>query len=327
MNGNTKRNLLLALASIALAVVLVVEGARMLPVMRALTPRIEADYFGLDGITTQDLNLFWRLHPNQTLTDLTIPDVPGRKWSMTTNAQGLRGQDIKAQKPGYRVLALGDSTTFGIGVDDDETWPALLQELLDPTGTTIDVINAGGHGATSIQGLTYLLTRGLELQPNVLIVTYQFNDCAEAPFNDLTELVRLKNKEGASTQLRDMVTKLDPTAANEPRRRKRLTEGEFLDAMIEIGALCRRRGISLVYLSWPTQPELNTGIPLSPYRALIKTAADITQYPMLDLLPVFQSAPEPPLLDIVHANELGCQLVASRLDAFLVEQKILPGRQ
>ena len=53
---------------------------------------------------------------------------------------------------------------------------------------------------------------------------------------------------------------------------------------------------------------------------------DITQ-PFLVKLPVFQSAPEPPLLDIVHANELGCQLVASRLDAFLVEQKILPGRQ
>lgn len=53
---------------------------------------------------------------------------PGRYVSITTNADGLRGRrELDPSK--QKVLVLGDSYTFGVYVDDDETYPAILNQL------------------------------------------------------------------------------------------------------------------------------------------------------------------------------------------------------
>jgi len=73
---------------------------------------------------------------------------------------------------------MGDSCTWGWGVAQDETYPAVLQTLLDhDTGRgRYQVINAGSPGHTSYQGLTYLRERGLDLHPAIIISGYGFND-------------------------------------------------------------------------------------------------------------------------------------------------------
>ncbi|MFO0687440.1 MAG: GDSL-type esterase/lipase family protein [Myxococcota bacterium] len=48
------------------------------------------------------------------------------------NELGLRdGPLAEARAGGLRVLALGDSYTFGIGVEADETWPGVLEQRLE----------------------------------------------------------------------------------------------------------------------------------------------------------------------------------------------------
>jgi lysophospholipase L1-like esterase len=59
-------------------------------------------------------------------------------------ACGKRKSTTAALKPGARVLALGDSLTFGHGASPDASWPVKLGEL---TGWQID--NAGVNGDTS----------------------------------------------------------------------------------------------------------------------------------------------------------------------------------
>ena len=61
-----------------------------------------------------------------------------RSFSVSTNHLGLRGREIASPTPGFRVLAVGDSVTFGWGVADGESWPARLGERLG-----IEVLNAG----------------------------------------------------------------------------------------------------------------------------------------------------------------------------------------
>lgn len=71
----------------------------------------------------------------------------------TVSAQGIRNGIIATPKPSneYRILAIGDSFTFGWGVGDAETWEHKLQERLSIPGKTVSVINAGvpGIGTTT----------------------------------------------------------------------------------------------------------------------------------------------------------------------------------
>src|SRR3989338_7198997 len=72
-----------------------------------------------------------------------ISSVPG-EFDVTAhiNNFGFRGPNIQMEKkPGQkRVFVTGDSFTFGVGANDRETIPALMQELVDPTAQKIEIV-------------------------------------------------------------------------------------------------------------------------------------------------------------------------------------------
>lgn len=55
-----------------------------------------------------------------------------------------------------RIVALGDSLTAGYGLLESQSYPALLQRLLDAEGYDFEVVNAGVSGDTSAGGLRRL---------------------------------------------------------------------------------------------------------------------------------------------------------------------------
>jgi lysophospholipase L1-like esterase len=94
-----------------------------------------------------------------------------------TNSLGLRGPELR-DDGSNRVLAVGDSCTWGWRVGQKQSYPAVLQRLLDGAHLTrrYQVINAGVAGYTSYQGLVYLRSRGLALDPRIVIIGLGFND-------------------------------------------------------------------------------------------------------------------------------------------------------
>ncbi|ABM00833.1 GDSL-type esterase/lipase family protein [Shewanella amazonensis] len=70
-----------------------------------------------------------------------------------------------------RILAFGDSLTFGIGASDGMDYPAHLSRLCD-----CDVINAGVSGETTTEGLARLAELLDETQPDLLILLEGGND-------------------------------------------------------------------------------------------------------------------------------------------------------
>ena len=97
---------------------------------------------------------------------------------VTYNERGLRDRPIlPKEKDEYRILALGDSVTFGWGVDQDKTFPARLETLLEgPLHRPVRVINSGVGGYNTVQEVTYFKREGGILQPDLVMLTYVQND-------------------------------------------------------------------------------------------------------------------------------------------------------
>jgi len=102
------------------------------------------------------------------------------------NSQGLR--DYKHQKhkksSSYRILVMGDSFTFGLGVNSEETYTKVLETLLNQnldgkTQKQYEVINAGIDGYGTEQEYFYLEELGNQYRPDLVIVGLYANDIAD----------------------------------------------------------------------------------------------------------------------------------------------------
>ena len=95
-----------------------------------------------------------------------------------TNAHGFRGEDLPRKKsPGQlRIACLGDSFTFGWGVNDDETWPARLEVELGERGIDAEVMNFGVEGYHTVQEVALLEHRALRFDPDLVLLGYYVND-------------------------------------------------------------------------------------------------------------------------------------------------------
>jgi acyl-CoA thioesterase I len=78
-----------------------------------------------------------------------------------------------------RIVVLGDSLTAGLGIGQEEAYPALLQQRLDQAHLNFEVVNAGVSGDTSAGGLSRL-DWALEGNVKVLIVALGGNDALRA---------------------------------------------------------------------------------------------------------------------------------------------------
>lgn len=102
-----------------------------------------------------------------------------------TNVDGFRDRDFAIPKPAdiYRVLVLGDSFTWGWGLDVDETIPKLIEKDLtvQSAASHVEVINASDPGANTVEQLMLLKDKGLKYEPDMILVIYNLNDIEYKP--------------------------------------------------------------------------------------------------------------------------------------------------
>lgn len=103
------------------------------------------------------------------------------KYTINTNSQGLRGKrefSLKKPENTFRVLCIGDSFTYGTGVDDEFTYPELLRIYLSEKfpGMNIEVINAGVFLYDIVDEYDYYKDKGQNLNADIVVLQYYVND-------------------------------------------------------------------------------------------------------------------------------------------------------
>lgn len=91
--------------------------------------------------------------------------------TVSTNSWGLRDREIDFTRP--RLLCIGDSFTFGFGVENSETFCAQLEARF---GGRYDVVNAGIPGGSPDTYAVWLSRWRDRLQPRLIIVNLFQND-------------------------------------------------------------------------------------------------------------------------------------------------------
>jgi len=96
-----------------------------------------------------------------------------------------------------KILAFGDSLTYGTGVNKQESYPSVLAQLLER-----EVINAGIPGEVSVDGLERLVDVLAETNPDLVILCHGGND-----------LIRKKSGKQLKDNLDKMVTLIEESGA------------------------------------------------------------------------------------------------------------------
>lgn len=146
-------------------------------------------YFRLShrGDPTQylfDRTLYWYPRPGQTVREVTI------------NRLGLRGPETKEKDPSrFRLLAVGDSFTYGYRVSNAESWPLQLGALLDREGARhpgdgrpIEVLNGGVTGWGVFQMDRYARRAIPRFEPDVVMLVIAPVDVFRQPFREEKDL-------------------------------------------------------------------------------------------------------------------------------------------
>lgn len=112
-------------------------------------------------------------------------------WLWKGGTRFRRGMVDPGKKPGlYRIITLGDSCTWGVLVEQDQTYSALLEKKLNEYYrgyAQIQVLNGGVLGFSSLQMLRYL-THDLErFAPDMVIARGNWDD---SPLGDDPYMVR-----------------------------------------------------------------------------------------------------------------------------------------
>lgn len=274
------------------------------------------------------------------------------------SSQGLRDHEYPLQKPPntYRIIVLGDSTTFGTGVQMEERYPKRLEGLLDAGSSRqrYEVLNFGIPGAETHHEVATFEQKALAYKPDLLILGYFLNDIVP-PF-EATVLndgsAAAKTLGSAKTQLkklfavRFLLEKVD-LAFNLERtvlaREERTTTSysQHIIGMYSTGDYWegnRRRLLQLVRLSrennarilvtvlpFETQVRSTSTSALRP-QSILRDFGEAEQIPVVDLIPALSRASGKLYVDgdNIHLNAKGHSVAADAILEALRAQRLLP---
>jgi lysophospholipase L1-like esterase len=165
----------ISLAVVATTLVLPLAAVEVVVRTLGVAPRLAGQIGGL----VADEHLLYRHAPHSVARGRSASDE--FDFVYEHNSQGFRDVDRPlAKAPGtLRVVALGDSFTYGEGVGFEETWPSRLEQMLSDSlagGPRVEVVQLGLRRYFPAAQRSVLRHVGLAFDPDVVIHATVPND-------------------------------------------------------------------------------------------------------------------------------------------------------
>lgn len=289
--------------------------------------------YGNYTIYRPDERLLWVPEPGRTLT--VVNHLP-----ITINNQGLRyATDLKPKAPGeFRILAFGDSSTQGWGVDDDSHYSAVLAKMLNagacPKSHVLAV--SAGVNAYSNSLVAEKLKETVDenygtFQPDIAIVAYSFNSNFEkfvmlqgearqeflrrVQFKSIARRSALYNfliedllRRVAYYQLRHLVVKGTLDTIN---GKDALDVDQFNAGLEQSLRICRMHHVQMVLLLLGSEGQTDE---LHPFQKAMLDFAAKQNVPLVNMINVMRTRDQKAMfMDPAHPTAAGHQVIAQQL--------------
>jgi lysophospholipase L1-like esterase len=321
-----------------------------LPAVSQDEERVQLDAAGGESpLYLSDVRLHHRMAGNWTgfFPEEIVADVGRSEVPIRTNSLGLRSAEVVDPKPVdvLRILALGDSVTFGWGLRGEDTYPSQLASLLATLrpNRRFEVINAGVSGYGTWQQVLWLRETGSDLQPDVVVVQVHLNDASDNLWGTLgwqsgdqgwlaqhSQLARLVQRVlGGAVPRSEVPCAVDWKVGADQvcwQRTKQLLN----DLQAETEAADAVAVLLPSPMRWQVEPgvrDVRAWVDAARYQDALRQYAESNGWLFVDPLPAFRqatSAGQPLFLDVGHPNEAGQRLMAQELYNALGQAGVLP---
>jgi lysophospholipase L1-like esterase len=276
-----------------------------------------------------------QLKRQSTVRDMGHEHVPDRTALLMgarveISSLGLRNPEVALQKPEgfYRILVLGDSMTFGWGVQAEETYPRILERTLNAqtrlsdASRRFEVINAGVGNYNTAQEVSYFKERGVLLDPDMVILGFYVNDAETTPRAKSGWIRQRSYLYVLASSFWDAIWRRSGEAQGFEEYYLDLYQGDSpgwqagRHALGELIALCRTRGIDLRVLLIPELHSPADHYPFESVHEQVRRIAEDAGIPTIEVRERMAGI-EPHTLWVspgdAHPNELAHRLVAAGL--------------
>lgn len=287
------------------------------------------------GEFTPHPTLYWKLTPNLKNYDYKMGNLSSM---IDTNTDGFRNEklDVARNERSFRILCLGDETTFGTGVKQSETFAKVLQLKLRKRYHfyMTEGINAGVEGYTTYQGLRFLEEYCLKYKPDIIVVGFLHNDMSFSSRADKDRIstnpmaVKLKRNlyklQSFMTLRNFLLGKLYERVQKEQDSGtvQRVSPANYRKNLEEISRLASTINAKLIFLNLPEDKEIHE---LPAYRLNLKKVAEKSGV-LIDLNADFQIKPNLYIPGTRVPSKEGHEAIGEKLFSVIQSNSLMPQR-
>ena len=103
-----------------------------------------------------------------------------REYPPQINRLGFREREINPIRPEdvYRIAVIGDSLTYGQGIEENKRFTNLLEQYLNKSGMNgrYEILNFGRPGTETVDHIIILKEFVIDIQPNFVLLQWYVND-------------------------------------------------------------------------------------------------------------------------------------------------------